>query len=594
MTKREDSRIRDRILRDLINAMLAENLFGLKEKGRIFHEPLPEWGDFREGEAGYRISLFPEKNLCFPVVLSSVRGQLELSRLPVVFEGEGGSRHPGPVEVFQLLLESEEPVPNGDGFIEELRTAQKHATLALEAWDRFREEPSRPESLRWTERLASMRDRPFHPTARAKVGWEEEEYRNYSPEFGNSFGIDWVAVQRNFVRIGGEGDRMDVLLGEQRVMEAMREKGLSRKEWVPVPVHPWQSRRMISSLFEREFQEGILVPLLKNTGCYQATSSLRTLAPWRRKGIHLKLALGIGSLSALRILPSRYLENGSKAQAAMEALLRKDPVPGTSVHLCDERDWCVFRRPGEDPFGDRPGHLAAQIRRYPESVTADPGIRPVPMSALAVEEGIDCLGLSDGRLEEMLERFRSVCEPFVEMALQFASHGVMPEVHGQNVLLLFRNGSPEGIVLRDHDTLRIHPPWMEAAGVKPPRYTVKPGTPNNLILSSPEALLAYFQTLGVQVNLGAIADAWSRKWGIGEEQFFRQIRASVEAVLEQQPIRHREVFRRVLLREDRWPFKKILAPLLQRKGTGGGSMPSGTGYISNPLSGSAERERMGG
>ena len=39
----------------------------------------------------------------------------------------------------------------------------------------------------------------------------------------------------------------------------------------------------------------------------------------------------------------------------------------------------------------------------------------------------------------------------------------------------------------------------------------------------------------------------------------------------------------LLFTADTWPFKRILLPLLQQQGSGGGSMPSSIGTIANPM-----------
>ncbi|SMO90293.1 IucA/IucC family protein [Melghirimyces algeriensis] len=586
------------ILQDLINAMFVEDLFGLAEKGRLLDEPVAWEGDLKQGESWYEYRVSTDQQIRFRVVRSPIRKQLEFSRLPVLLIEKDRVTQIDAVELLRLLLQQKGPFPNGEGFLNELQLAVQHQGLAQKAWQQFKESSPRPWSFLWTERLASMRDRPFHPTARAKTGWTDEDYQTYSPEFGQSFGLSWIAVRRDHIRTGGEGDRMDTLLSppdtDHLVAEEMRRKGISREHWVPVPLHPWQSDHILGSLFKQEIQQGIILPLLDDIGSYHATSSLRTLIPESTETVHLKLSLGVGSLSALRILPPRYLENGSKAQATMTEILRKDPVLQLLVQLCDERDWCAFHSSRDDLFEDRPGHLAAQIRRYPEGLLNGSEVFPVPMSALAVQGSIYRLGLPIHDRTSVLRLFRSICDGLIRMVLRFASWGVMPEVHGQNVLWIFRQGVPEKMVLRDHDTLRIYPPWMKAAGIQPPQYTVKPGTPNTLILPDPEALLAYFQTLGIQVNLFAIADAWSRDWEIEEEVFWREIRESIERVIDKEAFSVSEFFRDILLHTETWPFKTILTPLIQREGTGGGSMPSGMGSIPNPLTSAVIRQERSG
>src|SRR5690606_3533363 len=123
--------------------------------------------------------------------------------------------------------------------------------------------------------------------------------------------------------------------------------------------------------------------------------------------------------------------------------------------------------------------------------------------------------------------FEELCAVIVELSLRCFRLGVMPELHGQNVLLVVRAGRVEGLLLRDHDTLRTHAPWLEAHGLQEPAYVLKPGTSNTLTLETPEALLGYFQTLAVQVNLYSIAEALSRSHGVELEAAWRGLRDAI-------------------------------------------------------------------
>jgi siderophore synthetase component len=146
------------------------------------------------------------------------------------------------------------------------------------------------------------------------------------------------------------------------------------------------------------------------------------------------------------------------------------------------------------------------------------------------------------------------------------------------------------VLLRDHDTVRIHPAWMERAGMTPPPYRLKPGTPNTLVLADPGSLLGWFQTLGVEVNLAAIADAFARAFPVDPRLLWDEIARAVRRAIAvaELPSRVATVARAVLLECESWPSKLVLGPLLEG-GAGEASMPSGTGRIPNPLLGATRR-----
>jgi siderophore synthetase component len=320
-------------------------------------------------------------------------------------------------------------------------------------------------------------------------------------------------------------------------------------------------------------------PVARDIGRFRPTASLRTLGSSAQTH-HVKLPLGIATLGATRLLPPRYLDNGERGERLMRALVQRDPALRRRVSLCDERTWCGW---DGDEFGDRPGHLAAQLRTYPAGVPG-PGTLALPMAALAAHEWAT-LGPAIADDFDPVGFFGALSAAFSEVGLAFLRYGVLPELHGQNVVVTLREGLPERFVLRDHDTLRLHSPWMAAAGVPDPGYRVKPGAPQSLKLDSAEELIGYLQTLGFQVNLYGIADALGRHYGLEESVFWEQLRAVLEGCLAdvELPEHVAAVVRRQLLQAPTWPTRQVLGPLLRQGSSDGVSMPAAGGVGRNPL-----------
>src|SRR5699024_5160431 len=217
------------------------------------------------------------------------------------------------------------------------------------------------------------------------------------------------------------------------------------------------------------------------------------------------------------------------------------------------------------------------------------------MSALAVmtQEGrlptaayiLKRRSCSTADTKQVLALFYEVCEQLSIVALRCFCYGVMPELHGQNVVLVVKEGRIEGLLLRDHDTLRLHLPWLAEAGLSNPSYYIKPNTPNTLLHKTPQTLLMYFQTLGIQVNLYAIAAAWSQAYALDEAMLWQVVKEAIESCLSNLDfsVTVRALLQQQLLDSEHWPTKRVLAPLLKRTGTGGGSMPSDQGKTDNPF-----------
>jgi siderophore synthetase component len=615
------------IMHDLVDALLQENVAGITERGRLLltsdetrelsnQATLP----LNTDEALFQIALSPEQSLLFRVRADGFLQAYRLSRLPTVLltKHEAGWQAASldPVALLQHLLSGAEAAyPNLSGVCEDLLCSLEHQTLALQASKRIIDPATRDFfSLRWLERLASLRDRPFHPTASARNGWSPEDYYHYSAQDGQSFALNWVAVRRDFVRaapgLHKQTPAQFLLSQEEQVLleRAMDEVGASTSDFIPFPVHPWQMRHVLPHHYAHEWERGICVSLPVTPGRYCALSSVRSLVAAEPEGnpYHLKVPLGISTLGALRVLPPRYLENGQKGQQLLQRLIEQSPFLQENLLYCGEEHWWAFHDPAGDFFADKPGHLACQLRSYPPTTSLNSDL-VAPMSALTVivpgEGNLLFTHLLKERFaevsstpEQSITLFREICDLFIQVTLFCVSRGILPEVHGQNTLLLFREGHVRQVLLRDHDTIRIYPPWLLQAGLSDPDYTVKPGTRNTLINQSPGELLAYFQTLGLQVNLYAFACALRDADGISEALLWREIGASIEEALETLDLSpsQKNLFADQLFARDHWPAKLFLLPLLQREGSGGGSMPSAMGNVYNPLSAVSSKTLLAG
>ncbi|QYR19452.1 hypothetical protein KZ483_16155 [Paenibacillus sp. sptzw28] len=481
---------------------------------------------------------------------------------------------------------------------EQVRISVRHKTLSLQVQTTVGSgPPAFPASLLELERWSALRDRPFHPAAKAKEGWDDKEVIRYSAEYAGTFPLEWVALRRDVTLPGSGTEGLDpagLLLHrkEQSLLAAAFERlGLSSDEYTALPVHPWQLERMLPRELGSELEAGVCIPLGISAGEYAATSSVRSLTPLD-DGHHVKLPLGVVSLGAIRSLPALYMTNGDKGQRLLEQLRGADETLSERLFLCDETAWWAFMPKAGDWFDDRPRHLSCQIRRYP---AIDQSHRLVPMSAFSVSgPGTGGGHLFDSWLElremrrgedTVLQLFGEICDEYLTICMHMLRFGVMPEVHGQNVLLVLKHGRTAGIVLRDHDTVRLYLPWLERNGLADPGYIVKPDRPNSLYNKSAEQLLSYFQTLGIQVNLYSIADSLVKWCGIEEELLWKAIRESLKRAVACAgiPDEDRSTVEELLFERETWPWKQIITPLLQQQGRPGGSMPSGSGRAPNPF-----------
>ena len=631
------------VLRSLVDGLIAEDLFGFRSRGRIGSVAgalyLPLIGDERHVQIGLGCDA-----VVFRARPAAALQPYRLSRPPVLLLGPDGG---GPMpltarELLELVVDRfcESRPPNVDEVLDGLDLAVIHGAVLLEGdgrWGRVRG-TGRPTLLDW-EALTAVGDRPFHPTGRARHGWDQARHRRYSPAGDRPIALDWVAVRADHLSSGScdrpvealavarvprlpdderrESAAMpdrpvspaDVLLpaGERLALAAaMGDAGVDGPDHVVLPVHPWQHAHVLPDVFAAEWRNGVCVPVAKGLGAFWPTASTRTLAPATAAPaaaagtapapVHVKLPLGITTLGAVRLLPPRYLANAARVQQLLEEAARRHPALHGRLAVCDEQAWWGFAAPGgAGGYDDKPGHLGCLLRVWPAAAGAAPGRDLLPLGALGVvlpdgsAPGLARLiadrGNDPAAPAAALDVFDDVARAISEVALACFGLGFMPELHGQNAVLACDGGWVAAVVLRDHDTVRLHRPWLAAAGLPDPGYDVKPGTPNSLWSASPEELLGWFQTLAVEVALQAIGRALISAYGVDEATVWRRLADVVRAAragVDLPPLAA-EIADRQLFHAASWPTKPVLGPLLARVGTGGGSMPSAVGRAGNPF-----------
>jgi siderophore synthetase component len=596
----------DLVMRDLVDALIQEELAGFARLSPAAPPDLPAGRqELVDGEDWYRADT-GSLRLWFRGRVAAALQPVRLSRSPVWCQEAQGEPHPfsEPDRLLHAILKAigdagDSPLAGGPRTVADLWASVEHAAISLRTHHESGPLAPAPGGLLAAERLAATRDRPFHPTARASSGWTAAEHAEFGPMRQDPITVRWVAVSRDRLRTGaGAGsDRLHEGLldpaGQEQLLGMMERAGASPADYQPLPVHPWQAERVLPDRFAKELASGEVVALEGGVGRFLPTASLRTLVTVPETDVHLKLPLGVNTLGAARLLPPRYLDNSDRAQQTMIHVIQGDAVLRRLVKVCDESVWSGWQLPsGEDEFTERPGHLAAQLRRFPQGLLSDPARLVMPMGALASHEwdvlarSFTDLGLAGGdRKEWSLALFADIAGAFCRMGLSFLRYGVLPELHGQNALAVFTAKGTEGFVLRDHDALRTHPESMAATGVPEPGYRLKPGAAQSLSLPTAEALLGYLQTLGFQVNLFGAADALARWSGAPEDAFWRALGTGVRTALDDLdlPSDLADTIEREVLRSRTWPSRHILGPLLRQAPRGEVSMPAGSGLVPNPL-----------
>jgi siderophore synthetase component len=459
------------------------------------------------------------------------------------------------------------------------------------------------DSFQLLEQWSSLRDRPFHPTAKAKTGLNQQDYQRYMAEFGQPVALRWVALRRAVMACGlGVDDPQKTQpanylltgLQQEKLAAELRQRSLENSH-VALPIHPWQLEQALPRHLAAALDNGDAVVLGFSGQAFWATSSVRSMAPLAVSEHFLKLPLAIYSLGASRYLPAVKMVNGQRSEALLHQALARDSQLAQRVFICDETKWWAYMPEGATLFDDPPRHLSAMVRSYPRQLLDDPDCRLVPMAALGTppaayggnthffDDWLSYRQLPANSIN-VLQLFTELCEAFFDINLRFFRLGMLPEAHGQNAVLVWRAGQAAGLLLRDHDSLRLHVPTLEAQGMADPHYCIKPGHANTLYHERSEDLLFYLQTLAIQVNLRAIIETLATHYHIPEVALWQQLRLTLGVLITELdvPSASRQMLERELFESAHWPLKLLVRPLIERAG-GPGSMPFGKSQTINPF-----------
>ena len=183
--------------------------------------------------------------------------------------------------------------------------------------------------------------------------------------------------------------------------------------------------------------------------------------------------------------------------------------------------------------------------------------------------------------------FTDVCRVFLGTMLRCLRLGFAPEMHGQNIVIVLQDNRFTGLLLRDHDSVRIHLPWLKRHEIVDPEYLSPPDFKNRLYRETPQSLIFYLQSLGLLVNIRAIIESLVEHYGLDEASLWYEVRLSIEQALDSIDFDgdQRQIIRHELLDSAHYPHKTLLLPVIERGSDPHGSMPAGESKTKNPLYG---------
>jgi len=375
----------------------------------------------------------------------------------------------------------------------------------------------------------------YHPCFKARTGFSESDNRDFGPEAGNSFKLAWLLVKRNEVSQslpGEESTFWRAELGAETfaIIDRRRvELGVSWDDFALLPLHPWQWQSL---------RETLLAPWLADDtahfACfagdrYTASQSIRTLLNVDRpEAANVKLSMNMRNSSSLRTIEPHSVCTAPVIARWLGEIVADDPLFKTTYPLgvLDEYAGIIAGRAG--PLA---GQLAAIWRRSVTSTLTD-GEEAVPFNALMATE-------HDGRpfIDQWVRRygFRNWLGQLLQVAVLpvwhlLVGHGIATEAHGQNMVLVHRDGWPVRLVLRDfHDSVEYVPGFLRAPDKAPDFLALDPAY--RQALPDQYYWMEDVETLGELVtdalfifNLAEVSHLLQTFYGLQEADFWNSVR----------------------------------------------------------------------
>ncbi|AWI57064.1 IucA/IucC family protein [Sinorhizobium fredii] len=355
-------------------------------------------------------------------------------------------------------------------------------TIAFCEWNE-RHLPQRPRrTMSFAELEGALGEgHPYHPCYKARTGFSLADHAAYGPETGNAFQLVWLAVARKHLRQvfpgGDEHAFWQAELGDEtwsHLQAQLQEFFASFEDFGLVPLHPWQWRELSETPLSGWIAAGEAHCLGPAGDRYTATQSVRSLLNRDRPlAASLKLPLNIVNTSSRRTLEPHSVCTAPVISRWIAEIVASDPALDERYPLTILQEYAGVIADGDGPLA---GQVAAIWRQSAQATLADDEAA-IPFNALMMVE-------TDGRpfADDWIRRFGLM--PWVNRLIEVAvlpvwhllvHHGLAVEAHGQNMLLVHRDGWPVRLILRDfHESIEFSPGFLREPDKGPDFLSLNP------------------------------------------------------------------------------------------------------------------------
>ncbi|HFU7057572.1 IucA/IucC family protein [Bacillus cereus group sp. RP37] len=311
---------------------------------------------------------------------------------------------------------------------------------------------------------------PYHPSYKARIGFQYRDNFQYGYEFIRPIKLIWIAAHKKYATVGYENEVIydNILKGEigehklEAYMERIHSAGCDPKQYVFIPVHPWQWENFIIPNYADHIQDKYIIYLGKSEDDYCAQQSMRTLRNVTNpKRPYVKLSLNILNTSTLRTLKPYSVVSAPAISNWLSDVVSQDSYlrDGSRVILLKEFSSVTYDTNKKAAYGSLGCIWRESVHKY-----FDEQEDAVPFNGLYAKEkdGIPVIDawLNKYGIENWLQLLiQKAIIPVIHLVVE---HGIALESHGQNMILVHKEGLPVRIALKDfHEGLEFYRPFLK-------------------------------------------------------------------------------------------------------------------------------------
>ncbi|PVG81988.1 IucA/IucC family protein [Nocardioides gansuensis] len=380
---------------------------------------------------------------------------------------------------------------------------------------------------------------PGHPVLvlnKGRIGLDADDLDRFGPEARRTVTLVWYAAHPDLATYAAEhGLDLGRLLAEELTDEerttfeaALAAAGAGSCDWVWFPVHPFQDKTVVRTLFAPELAAGRLVRLGEGVTDYRPVQSVRSLVGEAHRDV--KTSLLMRNTLVWRGLGADATEAAPLASEWLGRLHAEDPeLQATGIAFLREVATVVVRHPHFRDVPDAPyryAELLGAVWREPVERQLAPGERARSLATLLyVDPGGHALVAELVRRSGLDARawLRHLCDAMLPgLLLCLTRHGVAFCPHGENTILVFEGALPTRILLKDFAEDITLLPGRDYPGLDP--------VAEKVLVRWPLAEMAHSIISAVFTgHFRYLAPLMRQHAGLAEDAFWAEVRASLLA-----------------------------------------------------------------